>query len=175
MRRFRRRVDVRPIYGACMKDGGQPRMSAADAAAARDSPFSMYCRYHADLAKKDPPDPFLEELSAKVVEHGLGVLESDYPEMEQVSYETPEEDFMEALRCYGRQHDFKIYKMKHPTFPDGLRAGTRRVRESSAATTCATTATRHTSQWTRPSGTGLCHTVQAQAGQGPDSRAAGIQ
>ena len=98
MRWFRRRVDVRPIYGACMKDGGKPRMSATDAAAARDSPFSLYCRYHGDPARKDPPDPFLQALSAKGTEHESDVLESDYPEMEQVSYETPEEGFMEALR-----------------------------------------------------------------------------
>ncbi len=37
----------------------------------------------------------------------------------------------------GRDHDFKIYKMKHPTFPAGL----------PAATTSGTTRTPRTSGW----------------------------
>ena len=98
MQWFRRGVDVRPIYGACMEDAGKPRMSATEAAAARDSPFSLYCRYHADPARMDPPDPFLQALSVKGTEHESDILESDYPEMEQVPYETPEEGFMAALR-----------------------------------------------------------------------------
>lgn len=47
----------------------------------------------------DPPDPFLQAPATKGVEHESGVLESDYPDMERVSYETPEDGFMEALRC----------------------------------------------------------------------------
>ena len=50
----------------------------------------------------------------------------------------------------GRRHDFKVYKMKHPTFPDSLSCGNEENSGSSAATTCDTIATRHTSQWTRP-------------------------
>jgi len=50
---------VRPMHGACMEDIGKLRMSATDAAAARDSPFSLYCRSYGDPARMDPPDPFL--------------------------------------------------------------------------------------------------------------------
>ena len=98
MRQSRGGVDVRPIYSACMDDTGKPRMSATDAAAVLDSPFSLYCRYHADPARMDPPDPFLETLSIKGKEHESDILESDYPDMERVLYDTPEEGFMEALR-----------------------------------------------------------------------------
>ncbi|MBI1657329.1 MAG: hypothetical protein IS632_00935 [Thaumarchaeota archaeon] len=59
MRQFRRGLDVRPMHGACMEDIGKLRMSATDAAAARDSPFSLYCRSYGDPARMDPPDPFL--------------------------------------------------------------------------------------------------------------------
>jgi uncharacterized protein len=98
MRWFRRKVDVRPIYDACTEDGGKPIMSATDVSAASQSPFSLYCKYHGDPARMDPPDPFLQALSARGTEHESDVLESDYPEMEQVAYKTPEEGFMEALR-----------------------------------------------------------------------------
>ena len=98
MRWFRRAVDVRPIYDACMEDSSGLRLSATEVRAALDSPFSLFCRYHADPSKRDPPDPFLQALSAKGIEHESDVLESDYPEMEQVSHETPEEAFMAALQ-----------------------------------------------------------------------------
>ena len=49
----------------------------------------------------------------------------------------------------GRQHDFKIFKMKHPTFPSGLPCEMGGIQESSIATTCTITAIRHTSRWAR--------------------------
>lgn len=98
MRWFRRAVDVRPIYDACMGDGAGFRLSATEVRVALDSPFSLFCRYHADPSKRDPPDPFLQELSARGIRHESDTLESDYPEMEQVSYKTPEEGFMKALQ-----------------------------------------------------------------------------
>lgn len=98
MRWFRKAVDVRPIYDTCMEDGAGFRLSATEVSVARDSPFSLFCRYHADPSKRDSPDPFLRALSAKGVEHESDVLESDYPKTEQVSYATPEEAFMAALR-----------------------------------------------------------------------------
>ena len=98
MRWFSRKVDVQPIYDACMEDRAGFRLSATEASVARASPFSLFCKYHGDPAKRDPPDPFLQALSAKGVEHESDVLESDYPEMEQVTYKTPEEGFMAALQ-----------------------------------------------------------------------------
>ena len=98
MRWFRKAMDVRPIYDACMADDTGFRLSAIEVRVARHSPFSLFCKYHADLSKRDPPDPFLQALSAKGVEHESDVLESDYPERKQVSYETPEEGFMIALK-----------------------------------------------------------------------------
>ena len=52
-------VDVQDIYDACMKGETDFRISAAEAGAAREEPFSLYCKYHVDPAKKDPPDSFL--------------------------------------------------------------------------------------------------------------------
>ena len=50
----------------------------------------------------------------------------------------------------GRRHDFKIYKMSTRRFRAAFGAGTRQIRESSAATTCDTIPTRHMSRWARP-------------------------
>ena len=119
MRLFRKDVDVGSIYGRCMKDGAGFRLSATEVSAAFDSPFSLFCKHHADPAKRDPPDPFLQALSAKGVEHESDTLESDYPEMEKVSYETPEEGFMQALQSMA---DGARALSNFPMFylPDGM-------------------------------------------------------
>lgn len=91
-------MDVRAIYYTCMADASKYRLSATDVGAARRSPFSLYCKYHADRARMDPPDPFLEALSTRDIEHESAVLTSDYPNMEKVTYETPEDGFMAALK-----------------------------------------------------------------------------
>ena len=102
MRPLRKRVDVDPIYDRCMEDSAGFRLTATQVSAAFGSPFTLYCRYHGDPVKMDPPDPFLQALSRKGIEHEADVLESDYPEMEKVSYETPEEGFMMALQSMAK-------------------------------------------------------------------------
>ena len=67
-------MDVRAIYYTCMADASKYRLSATDVGAARRSPFSLYCKYHADRARMDPPDPFLEALSTRDIEHESAVL-----------------------------------------------------------------------------------------------------
>ena len=93
---------VEPIYDACMQEGTDLRLTATQVSTAHVSPFSLYCAYHADPAKRDPPDPFLQALSEQGVEHEADVLESDYPEMEDVSYDTPEEGFMHLLQFMAK-------------------------------------------------------------------------
>ena len=90
---------VEPVYDACMRQDAGFRITATDASAAHDSPFALYCQYHVDPAKQDPPDPFLQALSEKGIEHELNVLESDYPGMETMQYKTPEEGFRLALNA----------------------------------------------------------------------------
>ena len=89
-------VDIRTIYDACMEDKGF-RLSATDAGAALDSPFSLYCKYHADPAKRDPPDPFRDALSKSGVKHESNILEADYPDLVTVKRKTPEDGFEAAL------------------------------------------------------------------------------
>ena len=95
---FRKGVDIKLVYDRCMEGGTGQKLYATDVSAAHDSPFSLFCKYHVDPDKRDPPDPFLEALSAKGVEHEREVLESDYPGMERVRYATAEEGFMMALQ-----------------------------------------------------------------------------
>ena len=97
MRWLRKSMDVGQIYDSCMDYSAGFKLSATEVSMAHASPFALFCKYHADPAKRDPPDPFLQALSIKGVEHEAEVLESNYPEMEKVSYETPEEGFMQAL------------------------------------------------------------------------------
>ena len=52
MRLFRKDVDVGSIYGRCMKDGAGFRLSATEVSAAFDSPFSLFCKHHADPAQE---------------------------------------------------------------------------------------------------------------------------
>ena len=86
------------LYAKCMENGAASRLTATEISAAYGAPFSLYCRYHADPAKKDPPDPFLQALSVKGMEHEGVVREADHPEMVQVQFDTPEEGFLHALR-----------------------------------------------------------------------------
>ena len=80
MKWFRKAIETKPIYNACLKSGTAFSLSATDVSTAHDSPFSLYCKYHADPSKRDPPDPFLQALSIKGIEHESDVLESDYTE-----------------------------------------------------------------------------------------------
>ena len=89
-------ADIRTIYDACMDDKGL-RLSATDVGAALDSPFSLFCKYHVDSTKKDPPDPFRKALSERGIEHESNVLEADYPDLVTVKRKTPEDGFEAAL------------------------------------------------------------------------------
>ena len=93
---FQKTVGAREIYDACM-DGSGPTISATDAGAAKTSPFSLYCKYHADPARMDPPDQFRQMLADMGSRHESDVLASDYPDMERASYKTPEVGFLTAL------------------------------------------------------------------------------
>ena len=90
-------ADIHTIYDTCREDNGF-RLSATDVGAALDSPFSLYCKYHADPAKKDPPDPFRETLSARGIKHESNILEADYPDLVTVKRKTPEDGFGAALQ-----------------------------------------------------------------------------
>ena len=98
MRWSSRSVDVKSIYDGCMAGDTKGLLSASAVGAAYEYPFSLYCAYHADPSMRDPPDPFLAALVEKGVEHEEQVLDSDYPEKEQVSFDTPEDGFMFALQ-----------------------------------------------------------------------------
>ena len=98
VRRFGRAADPLTVYDRCMEGDVDGLISASAVGAAFESPFSLYCAYHADPARRDPPDPFLEALSRKGTEHEEGVLASDYPDMERVEFATPQEGFLGALK-----------------------------------------------------------------------------
>ena len=67
-------MDVGQIYDSCMDDSAGFKLSATEVSMAHASPFALFCKYHADPAKRDPPDPFLQALSIKGVEHETEVL-----------------------------------------------------------------------------------------------------
>lgn len=73
-------------------------VTASAVGAAYESPFSLYCQYHADPERRDPPDPFLEALSRRGAEHEEGILSADYPDMRRVGFATPREGFLGALK-----------------------------------------------------------------------------
>ncbi|MXX20592.1 MAG: TM0106 family RecB-like putative nuclease [Cenarchaeum sp. SB0661_bin_35] len=98
MRWFSKKTDMQSIYDACMKKGKRHSVSATTVSMALDSPFSIYCKYHVDPSKKDPPDSFQQLLADMGVEHEAEVIETEYPGIEKVSYKTPEEGFMGALQ-----------------------------------------------------------------------------
>ena len=91
-------ADIRTIYDTCMSNWTETSISAADVGAALDSPFSLYCKYHADPAKRDPPDPFRDALSKSGIEHESDILEADYPDLVTVKRKTPEDGFGAALQ-----------------------------------------------------------------------------
>ena len=88
-------MDIRAIYAACMRDDTGILLLAGDAGKARDSPFALYCDYHADPDMKDPPDPYLEGLLQRGIEHEKNILEADYPGLEPPP--RAEEGFMVTL------------------------------------------------------------------------------
>ena len=98
---FQKTVGAREIYDSCM-DGSAPTISATDAGAAKTSPFSLYCKYHADPSRMDPPDQFRQTLADMGSSHESDILESDYPDMERASYETPQEGFLVALESMAK-------------------------------------------------------------------------
>ena len=115
---FQKTVGAREIYDSCM-DGSAPTISATDVGAAKTSPFSLYCKYHADPARMDPPDQFRQTLADMGSRHESDVLESDYPDIARASYETPQEGFLAALESMakgaGALSNVPIYYM-----PEGM-------------------------------------------------------
>ena len=93
MESSKQKPDTSLIYNRCMSGDAEFKISASDVGAAITSPFSLYCKYHGDPEKIDPPDPFLASLAVKGNEHEDAVLKSDYPEMETVQYNTNEDGF----------------------------------------------------------------------------------
>ena len=91
-------ADIRSVYDTCMSNRTETGISATDVGAALDSPFSLFCKYHADPAKKDPPDPFRDALSKSGIEHESNMLEADYPDLVTVKRKTREDGFGAALR-----------------------------------------------------------------------------
>ena len=102
MKLLKKKIDVAQEYNRCISNDAKFRISASDVSAAIVSPFSLFCKYHGDPTKIDPPDPFLQALSIKGSEHEDTVLESDYPEMEEISFDTPEEGFMLLLKAMSK-------------------------------------------------------------------------
>ena len=99
---FRKNADASALYDKCMFGTPEFKISATDVSASLVSPFSLFCKYHADPSKRDPPDPFLQSLATKGIEHEISVLDSDYPDREEVTYDTPEEGFKLALESMAK-------------------------------------------------------------------------
>lgn len=113
-------VDVQPIYDSCVaEDGSSHRLSASDVAAASSSPFSLYCRYHADPAKMDLPDHFLQALSDKGHEHESHVVASEYPETKPLTYKTRKGGFMQGLELMAGGAD-ALANVPLYWLPDGM-------------------------------------------------------
>ena len=114
------KTDVQSIYDAGMSwDETSTILTAHDMVAAGSSPFSLYCKYHANRDKMDPPDPFLRALSDKGLEHESDVRESDYPHAEDITYETPEDGFLQGLQSMARGVD-ALSECPLYWLPDGM-------------------------------------------------------
>lgn len=98
-------VDVGSIYDTCMANTGGLLLSATDASTAHTSPFSLYCKYHVDPAKMDPPDPFLQDIITMGIKHEDEVFAADYPGIKTTPHKTPEEGFMAALKSMASGAD----------------------------------------------------------------------
>ena len=86
---------VDDLYDKCMSKN-EFKLYAGDVKASLESPFSLYCKYHGDLLKKDPEDPFLQFLSIKGDEHKIKEMEK-YPDSVEISYTSINEGFKSAL------------------------------------------------------------------------------
>ncbi len=116
---FSKKIDVEPIYKDCMASGNHKLISASDVSCVFSSPFSVFCKYHVDHTKMDPPDPFQKALAKKGLEHEDNIMKEDYPEIEQISYDTSEEGFMISLKNMA---DGKKTLAQFPLFylPEGM-------------------------------------------------------
>jgi len=96
-RKGRGRNDAKLIYDRCMQQETDIRITAREVSAAHAYPFSLYCAYHVSEENKDPPDPFLEALKVKGMEHEEEIVTTEYPDMQKTEFRTPEEAFMGAI------------------------------------------------------------------------------
>ena len=92
------RTNMDSIYAFSMSGEFDFKISATDVGTVYEQPFSLFCKYHAAESEMDLEDSLQLLLRDKGQEHEAAVIESDYPDIERVRYETREEGFLETLR-----------------------------------------------------------------------------
>ena len=110
-------MNLDSLYATCMS--GERAFTAGDVSKALETPFALYCKYHEDESKQNPPDPYVEKLMERGNMHEKAVLESMFPDSVSVTSDDRADGFREALD-YMKNGIKTIAQVPLFWLPDGL-------------------------------------------------------
>jgi predicted RecB family nuclease len=92
------RAEIETIYKNCLMSQGEELITARTIYQYCISPFMVYCDAFGPEDKMDPPTRYQEMLFAQGREHEKNVIETNYPDSEELEYKTQEEGFKLLLK-----------------------------------------------------------------------------
>jgi len=90
-------MDLEALYGSCMEGDRDEALTPSMVYTFVRSPFSAWCEIHAPEEEKDPIDHFRRLLFEQGRRHEAELLQDLYPDIEPISWDTPEEGFRYVL------------------------------------------------------------------------------
>lgn len=93
----RKITDIKKIYENCLSQGIEDKITPRTIYDYMVSPFMVHCKKFAPVEEKDPITEYMRLLFEQGNAHEEQVIETNYPDIETVKYETPEEGFIALL------------------------------------------------------------------------------
>lgn len=95
-------VAVQQLYEKCLSPGREDQITVRTIYDYMVSPFMVWCNKFGPAEEKDPITEYMRLLFEQGNAHEEQVIETNYPDIEKVKYETPEEGFMALLEDMKR-------------------------------------------------------------------------
>ncbi len=112
-------LDVNKIFENCLKPLSSESLTATTVAMYLSSPFAIYCNKFVPENEKDTKSEYQQLLFERGNEHETQTVQAKYPDMEPISFATPQEGFKMVLESMAKgskvMHGMPVFYL-----PEGL-------------------------------------------------------
>jgi predicted RecB family nuclease len=112
-------VDVNNLFSKCMNELISERLTATTVAAYITSPFSIYCNKFVSKEEQDPMTEYQKLLFQRGCDHENQTVHEKFPEMSEISFDTPENGFKSTLDAMVSGTDI-LHGMPIYYLPEGI-------------------------------------------------------